>query len=623
MKRFISFHLALILFITSLSGFAQTKKTEVRTSTCENGECIPGLIDKLEDLGKVYTETCLPSEGRRPADLQSYYQENGLTEECWKYITEINHLEAELQKHQSRLESRLGCESGECKLPNQNESLNKQIQELSKSQAALSCTEPKKKAIKNQCGSDMTCVLTSTALGVGGYLAEMIVPENVKPKNCNLGDDSCMTQLATGFLKAAISFFEGSWDLLKMAGKATSKKMGEFWNWVKGAEDHSSTAQLAMARASEDPGIFDMLTNDFPGTMNKLWTGLVAAIKEWLKADVFCQKWEKVPHFSKCLAPTESFDCISCKAMVNGLCSVTGTIVAEVIPSFLTGGLLTAAKHGANGAAKIAKMFKVSEKSIAAIKSSRVAKAAAEASTKVDDILKLSKKVATLKTAVSLSLASINKYLLSPTRKVLKSTYGILTEAAKKGNVFLQVTGTKKVLIFGGRAVKATSRAVLYPIDNPLTTLAFKSGSRSFDKVLTLRNPKLATTTGVTTAISSQQKKLENLLAKIDEARIKKKDATLLEEALLKQIEPKRKMILEKALADKDTEFSDVIRYLYPELQYGGLAKKIPPEKVIAAEKELYSALEGMPNGAQKSLLIKKYKAHVQPGEARSKIIKD
>lgn len=619
MNKFISQFLILALLLPSFAVFAQTKG---KVSSCENGECIEGLVDRLEDLNKLYSDSCLPSEGRRPSDLKSYYEENGLTEDCWKYITEINHLEQELQKHQNRLEVRLGCESGDCKLPNQNESLNNQIQELNKTQENMSCTETKVKAINAQCSSDMNCALLSTALAAGGYLAEMIAPENAKPKNCHLGDDSCTTQLATGFLRAAVSFFEGAWDLLKMAGKAAGKKMDEFWFWVTGGENHSSTVQLAMARASEEPGVFDMLTNDFSGTMKKLWGGFVASLKEWLKTDVFCEKWEKVPHFSQCLKPSESFDCLSCKAMVNGLCSVTGTIVAEVIPAFLTGGLATAAKHGANGAAKIAKMFKVSEKSIAAIKASRVAKVATQATTKVDDILKVTRKVTAARATVMASLSSISKYLLSPARKVMKSAYGVLAAAAKKGQVFLKDTGTGKIIVFGGTALKATGRAVMYPVDNPLTSLAYKAGARSFDKALTLGAPKLVTSTAVTSVLVKNQKNLETLLAKIEEAKIKKRDTLKLEEELLKQVEPKRPELLSKVLASDKVEFSDVVKNLYPELQYGSLARKLPQEKILAAEKELLTAIEAMPAGAAKTQLLKKYQSHVAQGEARAKIIK-
>ena len=209
MRQIISLKLALVLLLSSLSSLGPVSIAYAVTSTCENGECIDKLIDTLEDLGTVYSRECLPSQGSKTS-LKSYHEENGLTERCWKLITEINHLESELQRHQGKLEERLGCQGGDCKLANQDDNLNSQLTELTKVEQNLSCTIPKKQAIKAQCPQDMNCVLAATAMGVGGYLAELIVPAKAKPKGCHLGDDSCLTQLATGFLKAAITFFEGA-----------------------------------------------------------------------------------------------------------------------------------------------------------------------------------------------------------------------------------------------------------------------------------------------------------------------------------------------------------------------------------------------------------------------------
>lgn len=625
MKKLIAFKLAFVFFLSSLSSLAPVSTVSAAASgdKCENGQCIDKLVDKLEDLGALYKRQCLPKGELKGSALKKYHEENGLTEECWKLITEINHLESELLKHQSLLEERLGCNSGDCKLNNSHDSLNAQLSELNKVEQQLSCTEPKKQAIKKQCPQDMGCVLVSSALGIGGYLAEMMIPEKAKPKDCHLGNDSCLTQLATGFLKAAISFFEGAWDLLKMAGNYAGKKMNEFWNWVKGAEDHSSTSQLAMAKASEDPGFFDMLMKDFPGTMKKIWNGFVAAIKEWMKTDIFCQKWSGVPRFSTCQKPTESFDCIPCKTMVTGLCAVSGVLVAEVVPAFLTGGLLTAAKHGVNGASKIAKMFKVSESGMNAIKNSRAGKIASETSAKIDDVLKSSKSVKAAKTAVEAALKRIRTYLLSPTRKLLKESYGVLTEAAKKGNVFLADTGAKKVLVFSANALKTTGKVILYPIDNPMTTFAFRQGQRTFDKAFKLGAPKLATQTAVTSTLVRSDSSLETLLARIEEAKVKNKtkDLLKLEEELLAKIEPKRAELLKTALSKDNVDFNDLIRNLYPELHYGELAKKVGADKVIAAERQLFLEIESLPSGATKEKLVKKYQQHVIQAEARTRIV--
>lgn len=612
MKNFIALKLAFIFFLSSFSNWGTISVAEAKSANrCEDGECIEGLLDKLEDLGKVYQRSCLPAK-----------EEKGLTEQCWKLLTEINHLEGELAKHQTRLEARLGCESGDCKHPDQNLSLNSQVQALENEEKKLTCSPAKKQEIKNQCPSDLNCVLISSALTVGGYLAELIVPQNAKPAGCHLGDDSCVTQLATGFLRAAISFFEGAWDLLKLAGNAASKKMSEFWNWVKGAEDHSSTSQLAMAKASEDSGVFDALVNDFPGTMKKIWGALMGSVKEWLKSDIFCQKWSGVPHLSKCEKPTETFDCMSCKTWTNGLCAATGTLVAEVVPAFLTGGLVTAVKHGASGAAKISKLFKVSDKGIAAIKNSRAGKMASENSAKISQVLKSSTGVRATKVAVETALAAIKKYMMSPLRKTIKGAFSTFSKAFKSGTVYLMESPAGKVIHFSGKALKTTGKVVIYPIENPLTVMAYKAGTRSFDKVLRLGKPKLAAPTTVSAAIKVQDQGAEELLARLEEAKVKRpKDILKLEEELLSKVKGNRQKLLKEILASDKTEFSDIIRHLYPELQYGDLAKKLTPAEILAAEKELYLAIEALADGPLKTKLTKKYNAHVIQGPAREKVV--
>lgn len=624
MRNIISIKLALIMLITSLSSWAPMVEAATKKTSCENGECIPKLIDKLEDVGALYKKQCLP-KGIKHENIEKHHMDNGISEQCWKYITEIKHLEDELLAHQNKLESRLGCENGECKAP--GDSLNSQLGQLSKVQNNLSCNETKKAQIRNQCPSDMNCVMISSAMGMGGYLAELLVPAKAKPKGCHLGNDSCITQLATGFLRAAITFFDGAWDLLKMAGKKVGQKMKQFWNWVKGAENHSSSSQLAMAKASKDPGVFNQLLKDFPGTMKKIWSAFVGSMKEWMKTQVFCQKWSGVPQFSKCLQPTDSFDCLPCKTLVTGLCSVSGTILAEVVPAFLTGGLITAVKHGAGGAVKIAKLFRVTKKGMAAIKASRVGKIAIQASSKTDEVLKITKGLVLAKSAVNVALSAIKTYMLSPARKALKISYTALSSAAKKGKMYVASTSAGKVLVFSAKTLKKTGEIILYPIDNPLTTFAYKSGVRTFDKALTLGKPVLAAPTAVSLSITQRQPRLEALLAKIDEARLPKKPNTekllKLELQLLHEVEPIRLDALRSVLSKSDTEFSDIIKRLYPELKYDDLARSVPPEKILKVERELYLEISKLPDSPNKQALMTRFKSHVAQGERRARIVGD
>jgi hypothetical protein len=455
MKKLLSLQLGLLILLSSLAPLAHAM--------------VPAeVIERLEALSILFTKQCL-TPNIKLLEIASHIQKNGLSEECWLLLTEINHLESELEIQKTALELNLSCENRHCAdLTVADKNLNLQLASLSSIDKKMSCTEEKKKRISSQCGSDMKCAFLSASLSIGGYVAEQLVPNSFKPESCHMGDDSCITRLATGFIRASVSFLATAWDILKLAGNKTGEKMNEFWSWVKGAEDHTSTAQLALAEASADEGIFDLIMSDFPAAMEKIWSGLIGAIKEWLKTNIFCQNWSGVPHLSQCLQPAPGFDCMSCKSMTLGLCSISGALMAEVVPSFLTGGVLAAIKHGANGASKIAKSFVVSNESINTIKNSRFG----------NKILKKPK--------------ATPSYFLSPTRKLLKASAATVSSLAKKGGLYLASTPTGKVLMFPGTVLKKSINAILYPIDNPLTTMGFKAGMRSYEKAFQLGPPELA-----------------------------------------------------------------------------------------------------------------------------------
>lgn len=607
--------LALAIFLQSIPITAEAQTSE----TCKNGSCVEQIVHRLEDLGKLYKEQCLPKkESLSEVELRKWHEKEGVSESCWQLMTEITSLEDQLSKAQAVMESdTLACMHPG--LPGVNS-----IEDLDRLERELSCNEDKKKKIRGQCGDDVQCALFASALGIGGYIAEKVIPSDWKPNKCHLGDDSCVTQFATAFLKAVVSFFESAWDLLKAGGKYVGKKAGQFWDWVSGADNHASTSQLALAKASEEEGVFDMLVKDFSGTMGKIFSGLVAALKEWFKTDVFCQAWSGVPHFSTCTTPTDNFDCLSCKAMINGLCAMTGTIVAEIIPAFLTGGLVSAAKHGANGAGKIAKVFKVSARAMEAMKGTRVGKYAASAATKLDEVLRVSKNIKIARAALATAAAAARLYLASPLRKVLKASHTVLLSISKKGAIFLAETKAGKVIVFGAKATKAAGKVVLYPIDNPMTTWAFKAGERTFEKALTLGAPRLAPTTAVTSAIIEADIALEKAVAKMHAMKMSNKSSAKIlaqEEKVLELALAKRAQLTEGVLAEQGTTFDDIVSNLYPELGYGKLAEKLGPEKVLAAEKELLAAIDKMPAGPAKEAMLKRFHAHTAPGVARNKLL--
>src|SRR5690606_2540765 len=112
-------------------------------------------------------------------------------------------------------------------------------------------------------------------------------------------------------------------------------------------------------------------------------------------------------------------------------------------------------------------LFKVSNVGLRTMQKSRVGKLATQSSGKLDETLKVSKGLQAAKVAVQGSLSAINKYLLSPTRKLLKTSFGFLSNSIKKSGIYLASTPAGKVLNFTGKVGKTGLKVVLYPINNP------------------------------------------------------------------------------------------------------------------------------------------------------------
>jgi len=373
----LSFILALPSFIIPLEKVQAASESAPKFNIereCPNANCVNRLAGLLEaKIKRAKADSCLPPDGTK--NEEQWFETNTLTADCFKLVKEIEEdierLES-IQTHFSAL--MIQDEERMCRETQENAVFNaSQLRDFQKASEAASCTEARKKEVWSKCASDASCVLVSTAAGMTGPLANVLIPKGMRAQGCSGTQDNCLKQLALGFVKSVFTLFEGAWGLLKSAGKGIANQSRRFWNWVTDAEDKSSTAQLSAAQASEDEGIFRQLKNDFSGTMARMWTGLVAALKHWLANSVFCQKWSGTPQFSKCLEPAQGFGCTSCKAMITGMCAMVGVIASEVIPAFLTGGLVTIAKYGVSGASRVASLVKVSAPTMRALKNSRLA----------------------------------------------------------------------------------------------------------------------------------------------------------------------------------------------------------------------------------------------------------
>lgn len=622
MNKILSIFLAFILFLPSLIipvGLTYAKSSSSEDfrpeKSCKDGKCVDRLTGLLEAKSlEAKKNGCFPPENnKKPSE---WYQNHPLSIDCFKLLKEIEELIAKIKKVEVYLKNL--DEKGTCKSCEKGKSpisdIMTNLEDLDKANAQVSCSAQKKKEIWNNCGKDALCVLVSSSIDTLGPIANKMIPASIAGKGCKNGQDSCLTQLATGFIKSVFGLFEGLWDLLKGAGKLVKKGITNAWNWVWGAEEKSSTSQLAAAKASENEGVFQMLLKDFGGTMSKIWSALVASLKEWLSASVFCQEWSGTPQFSQCLRPAQGFDCTSCKAMITGVCSISGTIIAEIIPAFLTGGLVTAAKYGVQGAGKIIKTFKISSKALKTIKASKVSKLI-NPITKVTKVVKASKVVNLVADAIQISLTTIKNVLLRPSVKAAKISLQAIQSVGKTAKAYLMVGPTGTFVSFTGKALKTTGKVLIFPFENAMTKKAYELGEVSIAKLV--KGVKPTVIHSVRPVVAAEASKSLNVIdeafghLKVAKMEGETKAIAVAEDNYLKTVKDQRAKVLDDYLkSGKESKLSDVLDELFPELNYGKF-KNLKNEDIIKAEDELLEAIQKMPSGPEKERLALHYQEHV------------
>ncbi|MGE3609802.1 MAG: hypothetical protein AB7I27_09480 [Bacteriovoracaceae bacterium] len=586
MKRLIALLLSLIILTGSLPVIADTENE---------------VIDKLISLNNLFTHKCLPPD-IAPNDIQKFYLKHGLTEECYQMLSEINYYEMRLQELEGIKTDCANCDSVEKVL------INVGWIDAEKIQGRLECTEERKQENNKNCLGDMTCFLESSAMIFFGHPINKLIPNLPKPKDCNLGSESCFTQLTTEFLRAVVGLFKTLWRGLKWAGKYVGDKTIQFWEHVTAAEDHSSTSQLALAKASEDEGVFNELIHDFPGTIAKIWSGLAGAIKHWLKTDIFCERWSGIPHFSRCEKTLESFDCLSCKQVLSGSCALIGMLAKEILTAFFTGGLLSAAKYGIESSATVAKVI--------------------GASKAIQDKVrrfKFEPKITGAGSSTSITLNALRTYITSPARELSRQALIHVDKLMKTTPVTLIVNGTQKTLVFGANSILFTVRGVMMPLSNPLTDKAFQLGIKTFDKLFKFGVPRLTVKGPASSALIAADESIEPLLVKIELNRVAgalgRRQTLELEKKLYTKVKPIRHKLSTKALQE-DPDLDDIINYLYPELRYGELAKSLPRTTILRSEKELAKQISQVTKGPERKKLMKEFQDYIQNSEARAKVIR-
>jgi hypothetical protein len=627
----LSFGMALVMLVTSMSTNLSWASSINKNATdlsadfnveedCPDGQCVEEMIGLVEaKTSQARMDKCLPPEGTK--DENAWFEENSLSIECFKLIKEIEEYYDRLEKIQAHFSGVLvDNEEMACKEDQQTDSLNlENLKDIAEVNEAASCSEERKKEIWDKCAADAGCVMVSSALTVSGPFAKHFIPKAMADKGCSATNDNCLKQLALGFVKAVFSFFEGAWGLLKMAGKGIGKAGQNFWNWVSGAEKHSSTSQLAAAQASEEEGFFKQLKNDFAGTMSKVWTGLMAAIKHWLANSMFCQEWSGVAQFSECKRPAQGLDCTECKAMITGMCAITGVLVAEIIPAFLTGGLVTVAKHGVSAASKVSKLFKISAASSRAIKNSRLGTMALKPVAAITKAVVKSRFTQKTLRAIETVAKSLNRFLLKPSVLGIKKSFQVMRSVARTSKTYLMLTPAGPVITFGSKAASYGFKAILFPFENALTVKSFQLGERMFEKIFT----KVGSARffgGVRPVLAGEAARA---MSAIDDTYIEMQVTkwtkrygsefnNQAEAKYLKQIKASRPNVVDEYLAKRpQVKLEKLIDDLYPELNYGKYGDLVKTPDVIKAETDLLEAIGKMPDAGEKERLFKAYELHL------------
>jgi hypothetical protein len=129
------------------------------------------------------------------------------------------------------------------------------------------------------------------------------------------------------------------YDLAKDAVVYTKKKAKQAWNWMfSSAEVENQTANKAHQASKTSNGFLTQLMKDPKGTISNFASAILSGMKDFFANDIFCAKWEGLAHYSKCKIPGDR--CASCDTIVRGIGSLTGYAIAELIPAFVTGGLV-------------------------------------------------------------------------------------------------------------------------------------------------------------------------------------------------------------------------------------------------------------------------------------------
>ena len=218
--------------------------------------------------------------------------------------------------------------------------------DLTNAASEMECTAEDIKEVAKVCHYDVMCNLArSVATAVDTVAPRFIASrvrdgisntlENVPGSGQCMGEDEsdCLTEVVTSFITNIVGTYNTLKDVASLAVKS-----------IWGLKDYlfKKSDDLHTAANSTTSAISKFIDSPWDYIKDKFMS-MKSAVDTWVKKEVFCQKWEGVPHVSQCLEPLKEYDCLNCNDGMNAFCAGAGIFASEAAIAITTAGTLTAA----------------------------------------------------------------------------------------------------------------------------------------------------------------------------------------------------------------------------------------------------------------------------------------
>ena len=198
------------------------------------------------------------------------------------------------------------------------------------------------------CFADVLCVVQATLFS---FLPRMVQEEMLAPseisdsENCTRNEQSCLTNIMHSFISVLYSTISNLWSLLRQGLDWSVRELPSLWEISEETENEISEHQELLSHLNEQD--LEAIEQNESSWITEILYSILHLIEEWIRVEIFCEKWAGPPNFSLCLQPMRSWDCLDCGMRLRGLCQIGG-FTTGIITEFIIGGkLFTALARGA------------------------------------------------------------------------------------------------------------------------------------------------------------------------------------------------------------------------------------------------------------------------------------